>query len=60
MSKHINDINSKILQSNQDLYAGPNVVLKEFESVKKDVQKLSMKLERIYQILIQIRDRDNY
>lgn len=60
MSKHYNDICNKIMQSNNDLHTGPNIILKEIESIKKDMQKLSLKLDQIYKLLANLADRDNY
>jgi len=60
MSKYINDITNKILQSNQDLHNGPNVILKEFESIRTDIKKLSFKIDQIYRLIIKLQNRDNY
>lgn len=60
MSKHINDITNKVLQSNQDLYSGPNIIMKEFESIRQDMKKLSFKIDQVYRLLIKLNNRDNY
>ena len=60
MSKHINDITNKVLQSNQDLHSGPNVILKEFDSIRTDLKKLSFKIDQVYRLLIKLHNRDNY
>jgi hypothetical protein len=60
MSKHINDITNKVLQSNQDLYNGPNILMKEFESIRTDIKKLSFKIDQIYRLIIKLNNRDGY
>lgn len=60
MSKHINDITNKVLQSNQDLYTGPNVLMREFESIRQDMKKLSFKIDQVYRLLIKLNNKDSY
>lgn len=58
MSKHINDITNKVLQSNQDLYSGPNIIMKEFESIRLDIKKLSFKLDQVYRLLVKFHNKN--
>lgn len=58
MSKNINDITNKVLQSNQDLYSGPNVIMKEFEGIRQDMKKLSFKIDQVYRLLVKLHNKN--
>lgn len=60
MSRDFHNICNKILQSNHDLHSGPNILIKELESIKKEVKTISKKIDQIYQIIIDLRNQDNY
>ena len=53
MSKNINEICSKVLQSNHDLYNGPSELIKDMHVLKKAVKDMERKIDRILNILIQ-------
>lgn len=60
MSKDYHDICNRVMQANQDMYSGPSVIMKEFESIKNDIKKLSLKIDQIHKLLQNIDNRDNY
>jgi len=60
MSKHYSEICNKVLQSNKDLHSGPNSMLQELQSVRKDIDKIYAKLNYISDLLIQIKNKDDY
>lgn len=60
MSKDYHNICNKILQSNKDLYTGPDIIIKEFDCIKKDIKKLQDKIDLIHKLITQINNREDY
>lgn len=60
MSRDFHNICNKVLQSNQELHSGPNVLIKELDSVRKEIKILSNKIDQIYKLIIDLRNQDNY
>lgn len=60
MSRDYKDICNKILQSNQDIYNGPTIILQEFEIIKKDIKRLSDKIDQIHRLIIRLNHREDY
>lgn len=52
MSKNINEICLKVLQSNHELYNGPSELIKDIHILKKAIKDMETKIDRILNILI--------
>lgn len=60
MSRDYNNICNRVLESNKELHGNPNILLKEIESFKKDIKRMSLTIEQIYRIVLEIKNNNTY
>lgn len=60
MSRDYHNICNRVLESNKELHGNPNTLLKEIESLKKDIKRISLTIEQIYRIVLEIKNNNTY
>lgn len=60
MSRDYHNICGRVLELNKDLYANPDTLLKEIESLKKEMKKMSLVIEQIHRLVLEIKQSNDY
>jgi hypothetical protein len=53
MSKNINEICSRVLQTNHELYSGSSELIKDMSILKRSIKDIEKKIDQILNILVQ-------